>query len=112
MIGCIPSAIQQRYREGKASGDQDVLNYCFSNWGNENLSVDEIYNVSVQMFDKRKRKNRIDYKYSDIAVLHFVGPKKPWKEDKNKSIARCLLRGKLGLARSIYLFWKYYEERN
>ncbi len=59
----------------KDVGDQDVIEAYF-NWKDKNLAISENYNLFANYIDYYIKS--LDYKPEEIAVIHFIGSKKPW----------------------------------
>lgn len=107
LIGMAPNIINLCISQNKGVGDQDVINFMFSDWHLHNeLHISEIYNCAINMITKQHWMHLVDYSVKDIAIVHFVGPFKPWQGALKYAINRLL---KLKFPESmIYLkYWRY-----
>lgn len=79
LIDLTPRIIERYKNEGRAIGDQDILNEYFAEWKSDSaLHLSEIYNCAINMIEKQKKIGKADYKLADIKIVHFVGRYKPW----------------------------------
>ena len=65
----------------KEIGDQDVIEKYFD-WKNKNLAISENYNLFADYLDYYI--NDLGYSNDKIAVVHFIGSKKPWMLNKKE----------------------------
>lgn len=59
----------------KDIGDQDIIE-TYYDWHNQHLEISENYNLFADYTDYYI--NKLNYQPENIAVIHFIGPKKPW----------------------------------
>ena len=75
-------------RDHEDVGDQDLIGEYFD-WRNKNLEISENYNMFAGYVDHYV--NELNYKVEDIAIIHYVGSRKPWMLD-GKSLSKELTR--------------------
>ena len=85
LIAAIEPTVKRLHNEGKRTGDQDVIQSVFPDWGEQqNLLIHEKYNVIWYAIPDFCRYYQMGTK--DIYMVHFTGAKKPWAYDKNFAI--------------------------
>ena len=73
----IDTTIKSKNELGLACGDQDVFHYVFPRWNKETeLHLHESYNVLFNVIGTFLKYYNCNEK--DIAIVHFIGEKKPW----------------------------------
>lgn len=90
----------------KDIGDQDVIETHFD-WKNQNLAISENYNLFADYVDYYI--NNLNYSTDNIAVIHFIGSRKPWmlnKKDREKYLYECKSKNRINL---LNYLTKYYE---
>lgn len=96
-----------RMFNGKGIGDQDIINWYYMNWLNqEELHLPEIYNQFVTLIPQYLREKKI-HSFDEIKVLHFVGKNKPWNynlKDYVRIVARSFRHHSLNEFDAIRIF--------
>lgn len=67
------------YKYIKGKGDQDIIEEYYHWKDNPQLELDEKYNIFAIYVDYYI--NKIGYEKEDLAIIHFIGSKKPWMLD-------------------------------
>ena len=105
LLDAIIPACTERLNKGVGYGDQDVINYCYQDWPVQNeLHLSEEYNCLSSDIEAISNK----YGFNHIAVIHYIGVKKPWENsarERRDEIKR-LIRAHLWT--SLWCFLRYY----
>jgi glycogenin len=96
LAASIMSHVSALEEKKESFGDQSLLHEHYPDWPEHSeLHLDQRYNVffsSVGSYVRRHRYN-VNWKFPDgktIAVVHFIGPKKPWKLSSGRQLSSAL----------------------
>lgn len=99
MLECITPACQERLQQGLGFGDQDVINYYYSDWWHhQDLVLPEVYNAVTFSFDAVCK----TFGYKNLKVIHYAEPPKLWQKPAWRvyaHIVKCILNGEWARAR-------------
>jgi lipopolysaccharide biosynthesis glycosyltransferase len=101
------------YLPSSDKSDQGFLHSFYKNWPqNKKLHLDHKFNVPIQYLDTYCKEFNYRFSYiekelvTNIAVLHFWGPVKPWAIHPDSAI----LEDTQKVKQAINLWWDIYEE--
>lgn len=110
IISCIPVACKVRLQKNQGFGDQDVLNFYYANWwNNQNVVLSEIYNAVTFAFEEVCR----TFGYDNLKVIHYAEPPKIWQRSEWKvhvHIFKCVLTGQWNRARMCSKYLRYLRQ--
>ncbi|MGL6132090.1 MAG: glycosyltransferase [Fusobacteriaceae bacterium] len=100
MINLIPKVIKKKLNVG----DQDIIQEYYKNWNQTTLELNEKYNVFLSYLDFFIKNEIVDEK--ELAIVHFIGSKKPWMSNNFLKKIKLLLTFKT----KAYIYLKRYEK--
>jgi lipopolysaccharide biosynthesis glycosyltransferase len=110
IISCIPPACKERLKKNQGFGDQDVLNFYYANWwDNQNLVLSEVYNAVTFAFEEVCSA----FDYDNLKVIHYAEPPKLWQKPKWKvyaHIAKCVFQRKWNRAKMCSKYLSYLQQ--
>ena len=74
LVKAVQPACEERSNEALGFGDQDVINYCFSDWREKpGLHMSEQYNCLAFCLETVSKQ----FGFNNISIVHYVGKDKP-----------------------------------
>ncbi|MBM6868104.1 glycosyltransferase [Collinsella tanakaei] len=109
LIALLSSEFLNQMLNGKGIGDQDVINWYYSDWPQiSKLHLPESYNQFVTLLPQYQHYGYL-HNLNDVYVLHYVGKTKPWNYglcEYLHLIARALRWRSILEIKAVCIFWK------
>ena len=87
LISVIKPACTERIEHGVGFGDQDILNYYYSDWPKQmELHLSELYNCLSSYVEVISK----DYGFNNISIIHYIGVRKIWEYSFNEIISEIM----------------------
>ncbi len=108
LMDVIPEVKSQKYY----FGDQNIIQACYKTWPNqEELHLDDKYNAFVGYLQYFVNSKKYTFRGTgnNIAIVHFLGAKKPWMRSEEETKQICREYSEQGNPYGIEML-KYYQE--
>lgn len=108
LLDVIPQVKSKKYY----FGDQNVIQACYKDWPNQKeLHLDDKYNAFVGYLQYFVNTKKYTFRGTgnNIAVVHFLGAKKPWMRSEKETMQICQEYREQGNPYGIEML-EYYKE--